>query len=63
MPRVVDTQVSCSADEAISRLIRGYKSVAERDIGVGDSVVLCVTQRHENGKITCRVLSVPLKTH
>ena len=63
MPRVVDTRVSCSAEEAVARLIRGYRSVAERDIGVGDSVVLCVTQRDENGDTTCRVILVPLKTH
>jgi 20S proteasome subunit beta 6 len=63
MPRVVKTRVSCSADEAVARLIRGYKSVAERDIGVGDSVVLCVTQRDENEGTTCRVICVPLKTH
>jgi 20S proteasome subunit beta 6 len=63
MPHVVETRVSCSADKAVARLIRGYKSVAERDIGVGDSVVLCVTQRDENGDTTCRVISVPLKTH
>lgn len=63
MPHVVETRVRCSAEEAVARLIRGYKSVAERDIGVGDSVVLCVTQRNENGDTTCRVMSVPLKTH
>jgi 20S proteasome subunit beta 6 len=63
MPHVVKTRVSCSADEAVARLIRGYKSVAERDIGVGDSVVLCVAQRNQNGGTTCRVVSVPLKTH
>ena len=63
-PRVVETQVKCSAEEAVSRLVRGYKSVAERDIGVGDSVVLCVTQRNAlDGKFTCKVISVPLKTH
>jgi len=63
MPRVVDTHVQCSADEAVARLVRGYKSVAERDIGVGDSVVLCVTQQSDHGQVTCRVISVLLKTH
>lgn len=63
-PNVVKTQVECTPDEAISRLIRAYRSVAERDIGVGDKLVLCVTQRLD-GKTSTRVnvVDVSLKRH
>jgi 20S proteasome subunit beta 6 len=62
--RVVDTHVTCTVDQALQRLVRGYKSVAERDIRVGDSVVLVITRQHENGgEVSCRVVTVPLKSH
>ncbi|EEC46113.1 predicted protein, partial [Phaeodactylum tricornutum CCAP 1055/1] len=35
---VAPRQVDCSKDEAISKLVDGYRSVSERDIGVGDRV-------------------------
>ena len=62
---MVDTHVTCTVDQALQRLVRGYKSVAERDIRVGDSVVFVITRRqHENdGEVSCRVVTVPLKSH
>ena len=41
----VETFVSCSSDEAVSLLVKGYRSVAEREIAVGDNIVVCVIQR------------------
>lgn len=61
--RRLSTKVSCSAKVAVETLIDAYRSVAEREIGVGDHVILCVTEREESGNIQCRVLTVPLKKH
>ena len=41
----VETFVNCGVDEAVSLLVRGYRSVAEREIAVGDNVVICVIKR------------------
>jgi 20S proteasome subunit beta 6 len=62
-PAVVGNQVDCDVDEAVSILIHAYRSVSEREIGVGDLMVLCVTERDGDGGTTCRVLAVPLKEH
>jgi 20S proteasome subunit beta 6 len=61
--RVVDTHVTCTVDQALQRLVRGYKSVAERDVRVGDSVVFVITRRQKDGEVSCRVVTVPLKSH
>lgn len=60
----VPTQVDCTEEEAISILIEGYRSVSEREIGVGDNLVLCVLKRRarEEG-VRCNIYSVPLKKH
>mmetsp|Transcript_4960 Transcript_4960/g.7521 ORF Transcript_4960/g.7521 Transcript_4960/m.7521 type:complete len:347 (-) Transcript_4960:408-1448(-) len=66
IPKAVQTQVECTADEAVALLIRGYRSVAERDIGVGDKMVICVTQHCKDGPSVhnrLKVLEVPLKQH
>lgn len=55
-------QVSASADEAVSILIDAYRSVSEREIGVGDKIVLCVLQKTKAG-CECRSLVSPLKKH
>lgn len=39
------TQVACSPKEAIDILRRAYEAVAEREIAVGDQIVLCVMRR------------------
>lgn len=63
------TMVDCSSDEALALLQQAYHAVAERDIGVGDSLVLCLlTNSLEGGKNgeshnMCRILRVPLKIH
>ena len=73
----VPTQVDCTEEEAISILIDGYRSVSEREIGVGDNMVLCVVRRKKTKQqssdvgdgndsddcVECSVYSVPLKQH
>jgi hypothetical protein len=41
----VETYVMCDEKEAVGRLIRAYRSVAEREISIGDNVVLCIIRR------------------
>jgi 20S proteasome subunit beta 6 len=56
--------VEGTADEAIDTLYHAYQSVSEREIGVGDTLVLCVTERNaETNSVDCRVILVPLKEH
>jgi 20S proteasome subunit beta 6 len=57
-------QVEGTADDAIETLYKAYRSVSEREIGVGDNLVLRVLERiPENGKVSSRVVVVPLKEH
>ena len=58
--------VDCTSDEAIELLTKAYHAVAERDIGVGDSLVFCLLSSSSEDKFesrSCRILRVPLKTH
>lgn len=64
--------VDCSPDEAIRRVVEAYHAVAEREISVGDSLVLCLLQNKKSSKATsptaessvsCCVSRVPLKQH
>eukprot|EP00555_Chaetoceros_dichaeta_P005637 CAMPEP_0198260010 /NCGR_PEP_ID=MMETSP1447-20131203/9060_1 /TAXON_ID=420782 /ORGANISM="Chaetoceros dichaeta, Strain CCMP1751" /LENGTH=354 /DNA_ID=CAMNT_0043947549 /DNA_START=95 /DNA_END=1159 /DNA_ORIENTATION=+ len=66
----VETCVNCSAEEAVALLVRGYRSVAEREIAVGDDVVLCVIRKgrlinggEKDGPSTMEVFHYPLKKH
>ena len=63
----VRTYVDCDVDEAIELLVRGFRSVGERDINVGDQIVVCVLQSGENGKLpqqgTISLRKFPLKRH
>jgi 20S proteasome subunit beta 6 len=56
-------QVDGSADDAIECLCKAYRSVSEREIGVGDNLVLHVSETHNDGSVSCRVLVVKLKDH
>jgi 20S proteasome subunit beta 6 len=56
-------QVEGTADQAVATLVHAYRSVSEREIGVGDKLVLCVTERRGGGDVDCRVIIVPLKEH
>lgn len=63
MPKVVSTQVDCEAEEAVERIIQAYQAVTEREIGVGDSLVIFVTQQRTDGQVACKTIRVPLKQH
>ena len=67
----VKTCVDCNVEEAIALLLCGYRSVAEREISVGDDVVVCIMKRDAdcfepandglNGSLEVR--RYPLKKH
>lgn len=59
----VQTCVSCNCEEAIDLVMRGYRSVAEREIGVGDDVVVCVLKRKMDGGHSLEVRRFPLRKH
>lgn len=65
----VETYVMCDSKTAVGLLIRAYRSVAEREISVGDSVVICVIRRKQdtqNGQDVCfevEVVHSKLKQH
>lgn len=56
-------QVDGTANEAIETLCKAYRSVSEREIGVGDKLVLHVSEMKSNGEVSRRVFVVPLKQH
>ena len=58
--------VDCSSEEAVALLTQAYHAVTERDIGVGDSLVLCLLTCSGDGDdddAKCRIIRVPLKKH
>lgn len=57
----VSRVVEGTASSAISKVCQAYRSVSEREIAVGDKLVLHVTKRDENGHVQCEVLIAPLK--
>ena len=59
----VKTHVSFDCDESIDLLMRGYRSVAEREIAVGDDVVVCLLKRKNGGGHTLELRKFPLKKH
>jgi len=62
----VETHVMCDAKEAMDMLVRGYRSVAEREISIGDNVVLCVIRRVGEGATSSfemQVTKCALKKH
>ena len=61
----VQTTVSCSWEEAVKNVARAYQSVAEREISVGDEIVICVvnTSSEEGSGPAVNVFSYPLKKH
>eukprot|EP00536_Pseudo-nitzschia_multiseries_P011011 jgi/Psemu1/204711/e_gw1.355.59.1 len=56
-------EVDGTANEAVEILCKAYRSVSEREIGVGDKLVLHVSEMKSNGKVCRRVFVVPLKEH
>lgn len=62
---ILDRRVSnnCSIAEAIDCLVEGYRSVSEREISVGDAVVLLCLRQEEDGIVEYRVYEATLKSH
>lgn len=56
-------QVEGTADEAVKTLYDAYLSVSEREIGVGDRLVLLVSEKSSEGLFDCRTIVLPLKQH
>jgi 20S proteasome subunit beta 6 len=56
-------QVEGTADQAVQILCQAYRSVSEREIGVGDKLVLHVSEKTPEGDVDCRVIILPLKQH
>jgi 20S proteasome subunit beta 6 len=57
-------QVEGTADDAIETLCKAYRSVSEREIGVGDNLVLHISERKSSeGGVSNRVVVIPLKAH
>jgi 20S proteasome subunit beta 6 len=60
----VPAQVDCTSEEAVSILIDAYRSVSEREIGVGDNLIICVVEREpKSDTVQCKVYELPLKKH
>ncbi len=60
----VETFVSCDEKRALTMLVRGYRAVAEREISIGDNLVVTILKRHNLGKsISMEVMRFPLKKH
>jgi 20S proteasome subunit beta 6 len=57
-----DKVVEGSVDNAMDCLCKAYRAVSEREIGVGDNLVLHVSEKVD-GEVHLRVLVVPLKEH
>jgi 20S proteasome subunit beta 6 len=52
-----------SPEEVVEKLVRAYRAVAEREIAVGDGLVLVSTQRRTDGTYETKIWSSPLKSH
>ena len=65
----VQTTVNISWEEAVRNVVRAYQSVAEREISVGDEIVICVVTTSSKEKKTdgdndeVAVFRYPLKKH
>ena len=71
---IPSTQVDCETPErAVQLLLGAYRSVAEREIGVGDRVVFYTVQQkkrdddgdenNNDNKCECKIWTAPLKKH
>ena len=64
-------QVDCTSEEAVDILCQAYRSVSEREIGVGDTLILHVSEANSDnnlnddgyGTVSSRIIIVPLKQH
>jgi 20S proteasome subunit beta 6 len=58
----VRTTVDCTWEEAVRNIARGFQAVSEREISVGDELVICLL-RSKEGKSTADVINFKLKKH
>ena len=65
IPKVAPTTVDCSVEDSIDHLKRAYQAVTEREISVGDSMVMTILQHNredpQQPNVSCRVIRVPLR--
>jgi 20S proteasome subunit beta 6 len=54
-------QVEGTASNAVRKLCEAYRSVSEREIEVGDKLVLHVSEVLDDGMVNCKVIVAPLK--
>lgn len=54
-------QVVGDAESAVKKVCLAYRSVSEREIGVGDKLILHVSEIQDEGDVKCRIMIVPLK--
>jgi len=61
----VQTTVNCSWEEAVENIAQAYLSVAEREISVGDEIVICVVHapKLKGDNTVCDMFRYPLKKH
>jgi len=65
----VQTTVNCSWEESVRNVVRAYQSVAEREISVGDEIVICVVntssskEKIDGDNDEVAVFRYPLKKH
>ena len=64
--------MDCTWEESVDKVARAYASVSEREISVGDDVVICVVlagkyggddEDVDGGDAVVRVFRYPLKRH
>lgn len=59
--------MNCSWEEAVQNVARGFQAVAEREISVGDEVVICLIRSKgkddESGNTSFDVINFKLKKH
>lgn len=55
------TQVVGNLASAIGKVCQAYRSVSEREIEVGDKLVLHVSEMEDDGMVKCSILVVPLR--
>ena len=61
----VRTTVNCTWEEAVKNVARGFQAVAEREISVGDELVICLLRSGDGGNngSTVDVINFKLKKH
>jgi 20S proteasome subunit beta 6 len=58
----VRTTVDCTWEEAVRNIARGFQAVSEREISVGDELVICLL-RSKGSESTADVINFKLKKH